>query len=258
MLATLRSPRWAVGLLVAAAIVAGFVRLGFWQLSRLGEVRERNAVAQARLAAPEVDLDVALGDGGAVAQTYRRVTATGTYLPAEEVLLSPRSDAGTPGHHVLTPLLLDDGRAVVVDRGWVPLDSGEPPIAAAPPPAGEVAVAGLLFPPDVSTGFGPRVAAEGEVPYLGRVDLARLQRQVEPELVEGYLLAVDGPAGGLPRPADPPPLDEGSHLSYAFQWFAFALVVGGGFPLLVRRAAADRARDEPRPAGVARVEPARG
>ncbi len=59
---------------------------------------------------------------------YREVTATGTYDPAHEWILSGRSQGGAAGNHVLTPLVLDDGTAVVVDRGWVPLDVAGVPV----------------------------------------------------------------------------------------------------------------------------------
>src|SRR5690606_20888292 len=76
------------------------------------------------------------------------VVATGTYDPQDEVLLRGRSLDGQPGYHVLTPLVLDAtagalaGRALLVERGWVPYDMDRVPVEAALPPAGSVTVRG--------------------------------------------------------------------------------------------------------------------
>jgi len=242
----LRSPWWLVGHVIAVSAVVGFVALGSWQLSRLEERRAANALVTARLdqqAVPLADvLAEAGGDPGLLA--YRPVTVTGTYRPAEELRLSTRAHQGRPGHHLLTPLAYDGERAVVVNRGWVPLELDDPPVAlAAPGPEGaEVTVRGFLVPGQEAGGFGVRVP-DGETDYLGVVDLDRIQQQVDADLAPVWLQlsAQDPPAPrGLPIPAAPPELTEGNHLSYAGQWFLFAAVVAVGYPLLLRRTVRDR------------------
>lgn len=243
----LRSPRWIAGHVFALVGVMAFVSLGFWQLRRLEEVRDLNALISQRLEAPERPVDAVLRDAGddPEAAAYRRVSATGVFAGEEEVLLSTRSYQGVPGHHLLTPLVLRDGSGLIVDRGWVPLELDEPPVAEAV--AGmegeEITVSGILLPPARASSFGPRTSQEGEVDYVGRVDIARLQRQVTPELWDIYLLAQqqDPPSpAALPLPGAPPELTEGSHLNYAGQWFLFASVVLVGYPFLLRRALQDR------------------
>jgi cytochrome oxidase assembly protein ShyY1 len=235
----LRSPKWLVGHVIALAAVVAFVSLGFWQLRRLDERLTRNATVSERLdaePAPLADLFGEFGEDGE-ALASRRAVATGTYLVDEEVRLSTRSYRGQPGHHLLTPLLLDDGRALLVDRGWVPLPFDDPPVAEATPPGGTVTVTGVLEPAQEPSMFGVRVP-EGETPYLGVPDLGRLQQQVDAELVPVWvqLQAQDPPnAGDLPVPAELPRLDEGPHRSYAGQWFLFAVVVAVGYPVLLRR-----------------------
>lgn len=243
----LRSPKWIAGHLLALTGVLVFVWCGFWQLRRLDEVRTSNALIESRLEEPAAPLDQVLADtaGDPDAAAYRRVTATGTYDVDEEVLLSVRQHQGNPGHHLLTPLVLEGGDAVLVDRGWVPLDLDQPPVARAAPaaPGRAVTVSGILFPPQEQSGFGPRQEGGGEVSFVGVVDVARIQQQVDRPLAAGYLLAQEqspAPAGELPLPGSPPALDEGSHASYAGQWFLFATVVVAGYPLLLRRTARDR------------------
>ncbi len=228
----LRSPVWLAGHALALVAVVLFVNLGFWQLRRLDEVRDFNATVNARLAEPPRPLEEVLDDVGSDPErlAYRRVTVTGRYRTDEEVLLSTRSYRGTPGHHLLTPLEMATGGGVVVDRGWVPLELDEPPIPAAAPDPGQVTVSGVLFPPEPSPSSG-----RDQVEFLRFVDLERLGRQVAIDLAPVYVLAQQEPTEQLPLPAELPPLDEGPHLSYAGQWFIFAVVVAVGYPLLVRR-----------------------
>lgn len=237
------SPRWIVAHLALIVVAAACVSLGLWQLRRLDEKRAFNALVSERLAAQQEPLAAVLGEP-ADRLAYRRVTATGRYLPSEEVLLSPRSRDGAPGHDVLTPLVTSSG-GILVDRGWVPFALSTPPVAQAAPPPGEVTVAGYLLPGRHAPRAGPVGAAR--LGFLSDADISRLQRQVSVPLAPAYLvLTSQSPAPGtLPRPGAPPQLGEGPHLSYAVQWFLFASVAVIGYPFLIRR----RARDLAAPGG---------
>jgi surfeit locus 1 family protein len=224
--------RHTILIVVAVIVAATCVRLGFWQLDRLHGRREANATWQERGALPAAPIvDIEPED-----LPYRRVTATGTYDPAHEWILSGRTTAeGDPGNHVLTPLVLGDGTAVVVDRGWVPLEqTGVPVTGTAAAPGGRVTVTGVVLPPDEA---GP--AATPAPPITIRVDLGRagLPYRLLPDYI---LLQSQAPAQQLPIPAPAPTFDDGPHLSYAIQWFAFATIaVVGCVVLLVR----DRRRE---------------
>jgi surfeit locus 1 family protein len=233
------SPRWLLAHLALLVVVASCVRLGFWQLRRLDERRAFNAMVTERLAAREEPLAAVLGEP-ADRLAYRRVTATGRYVPSEEVLLSPRSRDGAPGHDVLTPLVTANG-AILVDRGWVPFALSTPPVAQAAPPPGEVTVTGYLLPGRHAPRAGPVGAAK--LAFVSDADIGRLQRQITARLAPFYLVGThQSPApGALPRPGAPPELSEGPHLSYAVQWFLFACVAVVGYPFLIRRRAQDLA-----------------
>ena len=229
----LLSRRW-IKLLVFALVVAGVcVRLGFWQLQRLHDRRVFNAAIEAGMNAPPVPVETVLPPGsspdGSIA-AFRRVSATGTLDTAHEVILYGRSLSNDqPGNHVLTPLLLADGTAVIVDRGWVPLSMAIPPVAEAAPPGGTVTVVGVLYASEASS-HGPPVTT------LRQVDLPRLGAQLPYPIAPLYVkLQTQQPAqsGSLPTPEPPPPLDEGPHLNYAFQWFSFATMALLGYGLLV-------------------------
>jgi cytochrome oxidase assembly protein ShyY1 len=208
-------------LVLAIAVAALCVRLGFWQLDRLQERRASNDRIRAGLAAAPMVLDEAPRSGAAL----RRASATGTYDADREVVLSGRALEGQSGDHLLTPLLLSDGSALLVDRGWVPTGT------RSPAREGAVEVRGFLLPPD---SVGEAVPVAGRVT---RVDPDGIGRTLPYELAPVYLLlqAQRPPADSLPIPASLPALSEGPHLSYAIQWFSFAAVTLIGSSVLLRR-----------------------
>ncbi len=244
-------PRWLVTHLVVIALGVLFVNLGFWQLRRLDERRAEIATITANMATAPQPLETVLARHGndPRALANRRVTLAGTYRPQDEVLLTPRSSGRRAGHHVLTPLITENGSAVMIDRGWVPFADDEPPIDDAAPAPGEVAITGILFPTQDAARYGSATGGS-RLTYMSEPDIDRVQPQVGVALYPfSVLLQEQQPAPrDLPVPGAPPEVSEGSHQSYAWQWFSFAAIVFGGYPLLMRRSLAS-AR-EPAPAQV--------
>lgn len=236
-----RTPVWLLGHVVAVAAIVGFVALGLWQLDRLDQRRALNDRITERITSPVIPLEEALAgipDQNEV--EYRRVEVTGTYSVENEIILQARSLNGISGHHVLTPIVIAGGRAVIIDRGWVPLEASGPPVVEARPPAGEVTVTGIARRTEVRDRFGPTDPATGELERVARVDLDRLQMQMPFPLAPVYVvLSEQTPAQGteLPLVLPAPEVGEGPHLSYAVQWFIFAGVVAVGYPALLARTA---------------------
>jgi surfeit locus 1 family protein len=195
---------------VAIVVAAGCVRLGVWQLDRLAQRRARNAVLTARLALPRLDVQ---GNIPADSARDRRVVAHGVYDFSAERGWPGRSFEGTPGVALITPLRLADGSVVLVDRGWVPSPDAFHVDHTLYRESDTATVNGIAF-----------------IPPRGRGD-------VEPA---GFLpfiiqLGTPEPARGLPRRWPPPAFDNGPHLSYAIQWFSFALIALVGTAVLIRR-----------------------
>jgi surfeit locus 1 family protein len=201
---------------VSAVLVAAVcVRLGIWQVDRLAQRRARNAAWAARLALPPLELRGGRGGAAIPADSarQRRVVGHGVYDFAAERTWVGRSFQGTPGVALITPLRLPDGSAVLVDRGWAPS-----------PDAFHVDHT-LYREPDTATVTGIAL-----IPPRGRGDVS----------VAGFLpfvieLETPDPAAGLPRRWPLPALDNGPHLSYAIQWFSFALIALVGTAVLIRR-----------------------
>lgn len=246
------TPKWVVRHVLVVALVVTMTFLGLWQLRRLDEKRDYKRLVEARQEQPIEDVEAVVPAGAAVdgpevtAVLYRNVSATGSYEADDTVVVENRTLNAAPGGWVLTPLRLDSGAAVVVNRGFIGFDrSGE--IVAPEPPAGPVRVSGLLFPSQQRGRFGAVDPAEGSLDVLARVDLARLAAQVDYDVLPAYVqLVTSDPAERPPRAGDPtlvalgpPEPEEGPHLAYAVQWFTFTTIAAGGYLLLLRRVARD-------------------
>lgn len=237
-----RRPVWLVGHVVALLAVFVFVAAGSWQLDRHEQRRALDAELEQRLEAPAVPLETVLARSPDEIR-YRLVTAEGVFDRSEEVILLLQTRRGVSGHHVLTPLVTAPGRAVIVDRGWVPFDLDEPGDDRFAPPGGQVTITGHVL---TSQTRGRSVPPDGELTQIGRVDLERLNAQMEFELAPVYLQLAEplGDLDGLPSSVTLDALEPAPpHLSYAVQWFVFATVVVVGYAILMYRTSRSEADD---------------
>ena len=209
---------------VPATLFAGFflpllLALGAWQL---GRAADKQALYDDFAAGGE---PVALQAGSRGLETLRRyapVRATGQYLPERQFLLDNMVEAGQAGYRVITPLLLENGHAVLVDRGWIPRDfsaAGPPPVAV---DAAQRTVSGQLdFLPRPGIALATQ-AAPGWPKVVQFPTLAELEGWLDLELVPGLLLLDAAAPDGYRRDWRPSDFGPERHLGYAFQWFALA------------------------------------
>jgi len=232
-------PKWLLFHLVVVGAIVLMINLGFWQLRRLDERQRFNEQVATSIASPPALLDDVLDVGIDPATVeWRQVRAAGTYLPDETIAIVNRSQGGMAGDLVVTPLQLDDGRILLVERGFLPLAS-----TVDAPPAGTVEITGRLRPSQERRRGGLSDRSDGDLREAQRVDLDRLAAQLPAPLVPMYVELVESAppeAGRALAPITLPELTEGSHLSYAGQWFIFSIAVGVGWVLAVRRSASAR------------------
>jgi surfeit locus 1 family protein len=238
-----------------AILVVVMVLLGLWQLRRLDEKREIKATVEARQSQPAADVEAvvpagaAIGDDAVAAVEHRAVRATGTYADDDTFIVENRTYNGASGAWVLTPLVLEEGSAVVVNRGFIGFNTtGE--FAAPPAPAGEVEVEGVLLQSEQRGRFGASDPDSGDLTVLARVDLRRVAEQVDYDVVPAYVQRVSSDPEEVTAEGDPelvplglPEPSEGPHLSYAVQWFTFTTIALVGYALLLRRVARDEATE---------------
>jgi cytochrome oxidase assembly protein ShyY1 len=242
----LLSRRWIL-LAVAVVVLSALAwRLGEWQFHRLEERKERNAITEANESAEPVPVTHVLAPGREVAPTdeWRLVTATGEYDDADTVIVRYRTREGESGVDVVVPLVLSDGSAVLVDRGWLLTDNvatARPDVPS--PPPGQVTVTGWV-----------RADAEGDSTRVTdnstrAISSVAISRALDRPLLGGFLdLASEDPPPETPLTgAELPDLGNGPHFFYGLQWWFFALLAVGGYVYLAydewrRRRYPDRER----------------
>ncbi|MEE2683290.1 MAG: SURF1 family protein [Actinomycetota bacterium] len=217
---------------VLVAVVA-MVLLGFWQLDRHSEKQQINSQIKLRTS----ELPVELMELGAEDQSnleYRRVTASGTYKATDSVLVRNRSYNGNPGYWLLTPLETEEGKSIIVNRGWLPIGAEE----FEETPRTEVTVEGVIQKTQTATGLQREDNPSGVLSTLGRVDLDRYQQQLDYEIQSMYIqLTLQDPKQiiDLPVALEIPEYEERQHLNYAVQWFIFAVIAAFGYLLILYR-----------------------
>ncbi|HIY24545.1 MAG TPA: SURF1 family protein [Candidatus Brachybacterium merdigallinarum] len=226
-----------LGALVVILASALCIGLGLWQFGRYEDRRDSAAIVDAQYDADPVPLDEVLDSPTtplASQQQWTPVTLTGSYCDEPACVLHVRNRQlnGSVGFWETVPFRSDDGVVLFVVRGWVAEDeSTSAPAKPAALPEGEITITVRLRPIE---------------PVLDRDPPARQAHSVNPEqmaelitgagsdatagtLVTGAFgeLAAEQPPGPRPAPLEAPDTSLGPHLSYAFQWWIFALF----FPL---------------------------
>lgn len=223
------APRWWA--VVAWALVTlAMLGLGRWQLERADEKIALMAAAAAARGADPVDL-ATIDDPVAAAEAYRRTRVSGRWLTDRQFLWDNRAHGGRPGLEVVTPLLLDGGRAVLVNRGWVPLpatrsvlpDVRVPSAADVPAP---VELVGLASRPSRGFAGGDALVADAPWPrWLQYFDYDAVADALGVPVLPFVLQPERGGPAGVALLAEnwqPTASGPEKHWSYAVQWFSMA------------------------------------
>jgi surfeit locus 1 family protein len=223
---SLRNALIAVAALLAAAALA---RLGVWQLDRAAQKMELQSARRSQGLLPALPQSELAHDAAAAAlQSQRMTVLRGRWRSELTVYLENRQMQGRPGFYALTPLQLDDGSAVLVQRGWLPRDPADRTHIVAPPaPGGAVEVEGTVA-PEPSRLFEFAGAASG--PIRQNVDVHAYALESGLALRPFIVVQRDSPsasADGLLRQWPEPAVDVHRNYGYAVQWFSLcALVIG--------------------------------
>ncbi len=223
-----RSRRSWVVTAAAVAVAVGTARLGVWQLDRATQKQALQALIDARAALPPLDAQaLARTADEALAQHYRGVRIEGRWVAGATIFLDNRQMRARPGFFVVTPLALDDGTAVLVQRGWVGRDARDRSLLPALPLApGRVVLQGRIAPPPQRL---YEFDAEATGPIRQNIDLDAFAHETRQTLrpLSIQQTAGDDSGGVLLRDWPSPSVDVHKNYGYAFQWFALACLVTG-------------------------------
>ncbi|MCB9416828.1 MAG: SURF1 family protein [Mycolicibacterium sp.] len=246
-------PGWvALALVVVAFAYLCFTVLAPWQLGKNTKTSRENHQIQASLSADPVPVTALLPhqDSSAPGAQWRRVTATGHYLPVPPVLARLRVIGGAPAYEVLAPFAVDGGPVVLVDRGYVKPEQGTAVPPVAPPPTGTVDITARLRDSETAPADKPPFT-EGGLTQVYAIDIGQVAKVTRTPLAGSYLQLVEDQPGGL-GVIELPHLDSGPFLSYGIQWIAFGILAPIGLGYFVyseirarrREAAAARAAEQ--------------
>jgi surfeit locus 1 family protein len=231
--AALSAPaRGLLGPTIAAGIAfILLLGLGTWQVQRLGWKEGLIAQRNAALTAPPVALPTTTD--AAAALEFHPVEAEGTFLNDHELYLNAQNQRGDQGFDIVTPLRLDDGRVLMVNRGFVPTDHRAPATRAAGEPEGKIRVVGLLrlVGPDNKGFFTPDNEPDKNSWFF--IDLPAMAKVAGVEPVLPFYVDADTTPnpGGWPVGGQTITDLPNNHLQYAITWYALAVVL---VPIYIR------------------------
>jgi surfeit locus 1 family protein len=240
------SRTWLATTFLILVGMAGTIRLGFWQLDRLEQRQEFNAHLRAMQVAPALSLNQEEFSDDLAEMEYRQVRAFGSYDFEHQVAIRnqvwTQSWGNEPGYALLTPLLLPNGAAVLVERGWIPAEYQSPASWRQFDEPGSVNVEGIIRLPRVKGEMGggvpdPTLApGQSHLDFWNFVNIERIQEQMPYPLLGIYIQqAPIASQDSLPYRYLPEiEISEGSHLGYALQWFFFASLLFFGYPIYLK------------------------
>ncbi|WP_239065599.1 SURF1 family cytochrome oxidase biogenesis protein [Microbacterium hibisci] len=225
-----RAGRWAIYIALAVVFAIACAFLSNWQFTRNEERSAQLALVEQNYDAEPVPLADVIAAGGELdpQDEWRPVVLTGEYLAGDELLVRNRPHGGTSAFEVLVPFRLDDGRLLLVDRGWVPPGRDQPEPETVPaPPSGEATVVVRLRPGEPLPSSG-RSAPDGQVPTINLGLVADSLSPAAGDALEqsayGVMVSEDPAPATAPSALEAPSEDPGPHLSYAIQWILFAIM----------------------------------
>ncbi|MBF6330334.1 SURF1 family protein [Nocardia transvalensis] len=232
-------PSWVI----LAAVVVAFAYLCFtvlapWQLGKNSTTSHRNDLIAASVDAAPVDITTLLNDPAAKDTEWRRVIATGSYVPGSTVVERLQRLNDNPAYGVLAAFRLDDGRLVLVDRGLLAAEAGVRLPQIPEPPAGPQRIEARVRKSEgITPGKDPMTQDGFRQVYS--IDTGQVSTVLGTPMTDiptggpgGYLQLTEGQPGGFtPRPL--PQLDAGPYLSYGLQWIAFGIMAPLGLGYFV-------------------------
>lgn len=215
--------RWMLPLVLGLIVTGLLASLGVWQLRRMEWKAAELAAIQRGIEQPPVPLPVAVDPS----MKYRPVLVEGTTTGQEILVLSHTREQGG-GYNVVSAFQTADGRRIMVDRGFIPQDDRRKPR----PPVG-LTVAGNLHWPDEKGSATPEPDLAAGIWFAREVPRMAAHLGTSPVLVVASELRGDA-QGVTPMPLDISGIPN-NHLSYAVQWFSFAVICLGMTIALVWR-----------------------
>jgi cytochrome oxidase assembly protein ShyY1 len=229
----LYAPKWILLHLAVALGVFVMVNLGFWQIDRLHQRQDFNAIISSRFDVASRPLDAVRAEHKQPRDAeWLKVQITGQYLSGEDIVIVNVSQDGQAGKNIVTPLQLPNGEILLVNRGFVSLVM-TPPVA----PSGNISIEARLRQSATRQTGAVTDSRDGDLREAQRIDIGRLTPQLPGPAYDMYVdMLGSNPADSVDLSQIASPiLSNGTHLSYAVQWFFFSVCAIAGWLFAIRR-----------------------
>lgn len=235
------TPGWVLTAVVAIAFsYLAFTVLAPWQLGKNTATQHRNQQLEHSFELAPVDVNELMpkGRGFVEGNEWRRVTATGSFLPDTRVLLRNRPVNGAPAVQVIDIFAANNGEHYVVNRGFVrPTDSGTPDVE--PAPTGTVTISAFTRRNEIPAETAP---IPGAPPQIYGINTKEISKLVDTEINPDWLQLSDK-SDAVIEAIPLPTLESGPYLSYGIQWIFFGALVPLAVIWFIRAEIIERKRD---------------
>jgi len=227
MFKNLIKPRWIALTLILLFLIFLFIRLSNWQFDRYDQriLRNESTNAALSMAAKKISSTSQISD----LKQWEKIDLTGKYLNDQSKLVRKQYLENSLGFWVITPLKIENGENILVNRGWIPIGTSASTNQNIPPaPAGNVNLEGYL------QAFNEAIAQPKDLP-LNQVNTID-HRYFEIDVASDFYvqLAKSSPMDNQVAIIPLPELTNGPNLRYAFQWILFALLLPIGWYVLLK------------------------
>lgn len=216
------APRAGFALPLAAGLALALLglQLGQWQLRRADEKLDLQRTIDSRASAPAHVLD----DSREVLE-WQHLRVAGEWLSDQRAFIDNRVYAGRAGYHVVAPLVLEDGRVVLVNRGWVAASADRRELPEVDFEAGRVEISGVVRVPEAHP--FQLAADRPDSPIRQHLLPAEFESRLGRKVLPWVIQQTGGQDDGLVRDWPRPDAGIERHRGYAVQWFGLAALAGG-------------------------------
>ncbi len=222
-------PSW-LGTLVTICCIPLFIKLGFWQYNKAEQKKALQATYEKYGQSPPLKLPAVIDKPEE--WRYRPVAVSGVYLPQYQFFLDNQVEGEAVGYHVITPLQMEGTETVVlIDRGWITARDDHSEVPHVETPSGKQDVIGKVWLPSArfytlakaDALADPKLAQEWQAVWQN-MDMSRYAKLVPfKTLPVAIRLDAASKAGGFVRNWVLPDDRVATNVSYAYQWFGFAV-----------------------------------
>ena len=212
-----------LGTIMAVLGICLFSSLGIWQANRASEKQQLQDMVDARASNTPVALSSILDN--LENNLYARINASGHYLSQHEILIDNQVHKGQAGYHLLTPLQLDNGTVILVNRGWLPTGRDRNILPDINTPESRVELQGTLAHPKSK----PALVLDNPEQQTSKLwtflDMDKYRQHTGLDVVPFIVLLSKQTQDEYVRDCPQYDAKVGMHIGYSIQWFAFALIV---------------------------------